>query len=188
MTVAPRSHAQNEITVSPFVVLPIGSRQVADQSYTHVGGEILLGKGLGDLADSPSLRYLRPFAMQAETGYAARVQGPANSDVFANLEVEYSLAYFDRFVERLELKRPWIDFVPYVQFNYAQSFIASRLTTKPDFRLTPGVGYLGDYCEVSVGAQVALNGAAPSGNRVGVLGLVEIFYDNIFPALGWNPF
>jgi hypothetical protein len=77
--------------------------------------------------------------------------------------------------------------VPYVQFNYAQSFIASRLTTKPDFRLTPDVAYLGDYCELSVGAQVALNAGTPGNDRVAVIGLVEIFYDDIFPVLGWNP-
>jgi hypothetical protein len=129
-----------------------------------------------------------PFAIQAETGYAGRIQGPANSDVFGSLELEYSVQYLDKFVERLDLGRPLIDLVPYVQFNYAQSLIASRLTTKPDFRLTPGVAYLGEYCELSVGAQVALNGAAPSGDQVGVIGLVEIFYDNIFPALGWKPF
>jgi hypothetical protein len=106
----------------------------------------------------------------------------------AIFELEYSLRYLDHFVERLNVGRPWGDFVPYVQSNYAQSFIDSRLTTKPDFRLTPGVAYLGDYCELSVGAQIAPNGAAPSGDRAAVLGLVEIFYDNIFPSLGWNPF
>jgi hypothetical protein len=47
---------------------------------------------------------------------------------------------------------------------------------------------LGEYCELSVGPQVALNGAAPSGDQVAVIGLLEIFYDNIFPALGWKPF
>ena len=148
----------------------------------------MLGKGFGDLPDRPVLQYLRPFAAQAEVGYAGRVQGPANSDVFANLELEYSVEYLDHFVERLTVGRPLLKLVPYVQFNYAQSFIASRLTTKPDFRLTPGIAYLGDYCELSVGAQVALNGAAPSGDHVAVLGLVEVFYDNIFPVLGWNPF
>jgi hypothetical protein len=54
--------------------------------------------------------------------------------------------------------------------------------------LTPGLAYLGNYCELSVGGQIALNGAAPSGDRVTVIGLIEVFYDNIFPALGWNPF
>jgi hypothetical protein len=78
--------------------------------------------------------------------------------------------------------------MPYVQFNYTQSFIASRLTTSPDFRLTPGIAYLGDYGELSVGTQIALHNAAPNGDRVAVLGLVEIFYDDIFPVLGWKPF
>jgi hypothetical protein len=54
----------------------------------------------------------------------------------------------------------WVDLVPYTEFDYSQSLIASCLTTLPDFRITPGLAYLGDYCEVSVGRQVALNGAA----------------------------
>ncbi len=177
-----------EITISPFLVVPIGNRQIPDQGYAHLGGEMLLGKGLGDIPNSSSFKYLRPLAVQTEAGYAVRIQGPANSDVFGNLELEYSLRYLDDFVERVDLWRPLIEFVPFVQFNYAQSFFASRLTTKPDFRLTPGLAYQNDYCQVSVGAQVALNGAAASGDRVTALGLVEIFYDNIFPALGWNPF
>ncbi len=177
-----------EFTVSPFLVVPIGNRHIADQGYTHLGGELLLGKGLGDLPDSPSFKYMRPLALQTEAGSAGRIQGPANSDVFGNLELEYSLEYLDSFVEPLNLRRPLVEFVPYVQFNYTQSFIASRLNTKPDFRLTPGLAYLGDYCELSVGAQVALNGAAPSGDRIAVIGLVEVFYDVIFPVLGWNPF
>jgi hypothetical protein len=177
-----------ELTVSPILILPVGSRQIADQGYTHLGGEVLLGKGFGDLPDSQMLKFLRPFAVQAEAGYTGRIQGPANSDVFGNFELEYSLRYLDHFVEHLNIGRPWVDFMPYVQFNYAQSFIASRLTTSPDFRLTPGIAYLGDYCEVSVGAQIALNGAAQSGDRVAVVGLVEIFYDDIFPVLNWNLF
>jgi hypothetical protein len=132
--------------------------------------------------------YFRPFAIQAEVGYAARVQGPANSDTFANLELEYSLQYLNRFVEPTDLRQPLLDLVPYVQFNYSQAFIASRLTTSPDFRLTPGIAYLGDTFEISLGPQIALNGARQSGDRVAVLGLLEIFYDEIFPALGWNPF
>jgi hypothetical protein len=80
------------------------------------------------------------------------------------------------------------DLVPYVQFNYAQSLFASQLTTLPDFRLTPWIAYLGDYFELSIGAQIALNGAARSGDRLAPIGLVEIFYDNLFPALCRNPF
>lgn len=177
-----------ELTVSPFLVVPTGNRRIADQGYTHLGGEVLLGKGMGDLPDSATLKYLRPFAIQAEVGYAGRVQGPANSDDFANLEFEYSLQYLDDFVERIGIREPVLDLVPYIQFNYSQAFITSRLTTSPDFRLTPGIAYLGDTFEVSLGPQIALNGAHASGDGVGLLGLVEIFYDESFPTLGWNPF
>jgi hypothetical protein len=177
-----------EFTVSPFVVVPTGNRQIADEGFTHLGGELLIGKGLGDLPDQGALNPLRPLAIQAEAGYAGRIQGPANSDVFANLEVEYSLSYLDRFVVPIGIGRPWLDLVPYTELDYSQSLIASRLTTLPDFRLTPGLAYLGDYCQVSAGAQVALNGAAQSGDRVAFIGLIEVFYDEIFPALAWKPF
>jgi hypothetical protein len=177
-----------ELTVSPFLVVPTGNRRIADQGYTHLGGEVLLGKGMGDLPASASFKYLRPFAIQAQVGYAGRVQGPANSDNLANLELEYSLQYLDHFVEPTGVREPLLDLVPYVQFNYSQAFIASRLTTKPDFRLTPGIAYLGDTFQISLGPQIALNGAHAGGDRVGLLGLVEIFYDEISPTLGWNPF
>jgi hypothetical protein len=117
-----------ELTVSPFLLVPTGKRRIADQGYTHLGGEVLLGKGMGDLPDSPTFR---PFAVHAEVGYAGRIQGPANSDDFANLEVEYSLQYLDHFVRRTGIRKPLLDLVPYVQFNYSQAFIASRLTTSP---------------------------------------------------------
>jgi hypothetical protein len=49
--------------------------------------------------------------------------------------LEYSLRYLDDFVERLDWgRRPLIEFAPFVQFNYTQSFLAPYLTTKPDFR------------------------------------------------------
>lgn len=177
-----------ELTVSPFVVAPTGNRQIADQGYTHLGGEFLLGKGMGDLPQDGAFKYFRPFAIQVESGYAGRVQGPENSDVFANFEVEYSLSYLARFVEPLDIGHPWVDLVPYTQFNYSQALIASRLTTLPDFRITPGLAYLGHYYEVSVGAQLAINGAAQPRDGGAVIGLVEVFYDDIFPALGWKPF
>ena len=111
-----------EFTLSPSLFVPTGSREIGDQGYLHLGGEALLGKGMGDLPDTPAFKYLRPFAVQAEIGYAGRVQGPANSDTVANLEVEYSLRYLDRFVEHTGLAEPLVNIVPYVEFDYSQTF------------------------------------------------------------------
>jgi hypothetical protein len=41
---------------------------------------------------------------------------------------------------------------------------------------------------VSLGAQVTLNGAAQTRDRVSIIGLFEVFYNDVFPALGWEPF
>jgi hypothetical protein len=186
-----------------FSLIPSFEKQLSDNSgLFFVGGwdRITPGARQRETAGSADLSiYFRQgtyisvaheLQLPAPIGDAGRGRvyqqnsGAANSDVFSNLELEYSLEYLDNFVERLDVGRPWIDFVPYVQFNYAQSFIASRLTTSPDFRLTSRLAYLGDYCELSLGTQIALNNAASNGDHVAMRGLVEIFYDNIFPDLG----
>ena len=43
-------------------------------------------------------------------------------------------------------------------------------------------------CKLSLGMQIAVNGTAQSQDHVAVADLVEIFYDDIFPAPGWEPF
>jgi hypothetical protein len=155
----------------------------------HLGVEGLFAKGMGDLPDSPQFKYLRPFALQAELGYAATIQGPSNSDTFANLQIEYSFQYLDRFVEPIGVCQTILHVVPLSSVQlFPGLYRFRRLTTSPDFRLTPGLAYLGDTFEVSVGSQVALNGAYEKGDRVAFLGLMEIFYDELFPALGWKPF
>jgi len=65
-----------EFTVSPFVVVPTGTRKIADQGFTHLGGELLVGKGLGDLPPRGPLNTLRPLAIQAEVGYAGESRDP----------------------------------------------------------------------------------------------------------------
>ena len=69
---------------------------------------------------SPGERWLR-----------RRIQWPANSDVFDSISSLSTFEYLDHFVERPDIGCPLVEFVPYVQFDYTQSFIASRLTTKP---------------------------------------------------------
>jgi hypothetical protein len=44
-----------EFTVSPFVVVPTGNRKFGDQGYTDLGGELLVGKGFGDLPETTSM-------------------------------------------------------------------------------------------------------------------------------------
>ena len=60
-----------------------------------------------------------------------RIQWPANSDVFDPISSLSTFEYLDHFVEQPNIGCPLVELVPYVQFNYTQSFIASRLTTKP---------------------------------------------------------
>jgi hypothetical protein len=99
-------------------LFPTGTRQIADQGFTHLGGELLLGKGMGDLPNWASLKYLRPLAVQAEVAYMrAEIAGPATSDVVANFEVEYSLRYLDGFVQLVALDPAWVNLIPTVNLT-----------------------------------------------------------------------
>jgi hypothetical protein len=82
-----------QLTLSPILVLPIGSRHIADQGYSHLGGEVLLGNGFGDLPDSTTLKYLRRLAMQADAGCTGRIQGllTAMSSVILSLSTRWNI-------------------------------------------------------------------------------------------------
>ena len=49
---------------------------------------------------------------------------------------------------------------------------------------TPGIAYVTYHFEVAIGTQFALNQASVRGTHAAVVGLLDIFYDSIFPKVG----
>ena len=179
-------HHELAVAVSPFVEVTAGNRRVGADSHNRVGGELLFAKGLGDLPES--LRYFRPLAVEGEFGFDHRVDGLSDQSIFGFVELEYSLSYLNEHVH--PLRSFWLmhDLVPHVELDYDQLLNSHSAGTAPDFRVTPGLTFVSPRLVVKAGVTIAVNGAAPSGDRLAFIGLIGFPLDALVPAFSRNLF
>ncbi len=164
-----------------------GDDAAGAETHTRGGPLLLWRKGMGDLADRGVLHYLRPLAIQSDMGYLPTWGGPESGEFVFNAEFEYSLPYLAASGERFPLHPLTSKLVPFIEFNYLQVAIGRKSSAPPDFRLTPGLAYLTDYYQLTLGTQVAISRAASRQDQAAVLGLVDVFLDQMIPAFGWSP-
>ncbi len=155
------------------------------ETHSRGGPRLMWGKGLGDLPDSPLLRYLRPLAVQNDLGYLPTWGGPQADELVFNLAVSYSLQYLANLGEPLPFRFVSSGLVPFVEFNYDQVAIGRKENTPPDLRVTPGLAYLNGPVQLTVGTQVALNGYASHNVQAAVLTLLVIDLDEVIPGAAW---
>ena len=155
-----------------------------------------IGKGFGDLPTS--LNILRPFALTAE--FSLSIPGESHTSTVAydsfgnpNLSVglnptvfnwgftaQYSLPYMNANVR--EVGGP--DFLKHLVFITEAAFQTPSGNLPPGGQVTtgtiqPGVIYMEDKWQFALEALIPINGA--SGHRVGVVGELHFFFDDIFP-------
>ncbi len=167
--------------------LPTGARGVGE-SDVHVGPLLLWAKAFADLPDWQIVKYLRPVAFQGNFGYSAASGGPGQQELAFNNVVLYSIPYLSTSVHDFGLPWPLRNLFLYIEFNYQQLLAGPAGARFPMWRITPGLAYLDRYLEISVATQVPLNGAARPETHAAVLGLVDIFIDDLFPQTKWTPF
>ena len=162
-------------------------------TYTPV---LNIGKGFGDLPTS--LNALRPFAVTAQLALSIPGEGHTSSlgvddsgnpilNVALNptvlnwgFTVQYSLPYMNANIS--EIGGP--DFVKHLVPITEFSFLTPVSNAPPGGHVTtgtiqPGVVYMADAWQIAVEAIVPIN--AESGHRVGVVGELHFFLDDMFP-------
>ena len=164
--------------------IPAGDTEIEEQQHTSAGPELLMEKGLGDLPNLPYLKYLRPLGLQGDFGYLPALGGHTSHLMFADGVVEYSLPYLSNSVRDIGLRQPFRNLFLFSEFNYSQLITGPSGQTFPNILATPGIAYVSYHFELSVGTQFALNQASVSGTHAAVLGLLDIFYDSLFPKWG----
>jgi hypothetical protein len=179
-------HHELAVAISPSVELTTGNSQVGADNHNRVGGDLLFAKGLGDLPES--LRHLRPLAVEGEFGFDHRVDGFSDQSTFGFVELEYSLAYLNEGARSPRSFWSMHDLVPHVELDYNQLLNSGSAGTAPDFRVTPGLTFVSPRFVVKAGVTIAVNGAAPSGDRLAFVGLIGFPLDALIPALGRNLF
>jgi hypothetical protein len=181
---------EHEFRLSAAVGLeiPVGNPSTGASTHFRMGPELLWAKGLGDLPDLPWLMWLRPLGLQGDVGYSANTSGRAIHELFADEVIEYSFPYLNNAVRDVGMKWPLRNLYPFVEFNYDQLLAGPAGSTFPDVRITPGIAYVDHYIEISIGTQFPLNSATSPSNHAAVLGLLDLFIDDILPAVNWTPF
>ncbi len=176
------------LSIGARFILPTGNPSVEDQNHTQLGPEFLWAKGFGDLPHKGPLKYLRPFAIQGDFGYIPALGGRTWHEMFADNVIEYSLPYLSSSVHDFGLRWPLRNLYLYTEFNYDQLIAGPRGRTFPQLLATPGIAYMDAYVDLSLATQFALNHAAVPDNHAAVIGLVDLFIDDVFPWTNWTPF
>jgi len=164
--------------------LPTGNTPVEAESHTSLGPVFLWEKGMGDLPNLPVLKFLRPIGIQSDFGYVPALGGHTNHHMFADCVVEYSLPYLSNNVQDIGLRWPLRNMFLFSEFNYDQLITGPSGQTFPTILASPGLAYVSYHFEIAVGTQFALNNASRPGTHAAILGLLDIFYDSIFPKVG----
>ncbi len=185
------------VTIGSIMMFPTGNDIVQFHSYTELGPQLMWAKGFSDLPDVDFARFLRPLGLEGDLGYAPAVAGPTYHWLFADVVVQYALAYLSGKILESPLPYPLRNLFLFSEFNYNQAVVGPAEQTFPLLYVTPGVAYMGSVFQVSIAGQFSLNRAAATSisnvgsvpnSHGGVLFLLDIFLDEIFPAVAWTPF
>jgi hypothetical protein len=169
-------------------LLPTGDIDSGAESHARGGPMLTFARGLGDLPDRDYFRLLRPIAIQSDAAYLPAWSGHESQIVEFNVAISYSMTYLTESGIGLPWERFSTNLVPFTEINYQQVAFGKYTSSPPDWRVTPGLAYLTQYYQLSVATQLALNNVARTQDHSSVLIQLSIYYDQIWPAAGWQPF
>lgn len=166
-----------------------GSKRVDADSFSTFTPTLFFGKGFGDLPDSA--KYLRPLAVTGLVGVAIPTKASTstiNDDGDLVVErhphvldwgfaVEYSIPYLQSFVKDMGLRQPFNRIIPVVEFSLQTPLDRGGGATTGT--VNPGILWAGRYVQFGLEAVVPINDH--TGSRVGVIGQIHFFLDDIFP-------
>jgi hypothetical protein len=173
-------------------IASIALESTAPTGTTDVGAEVdpsfkpflLYGKGAGDLP--ASLKYLRPFAVQGDAGFEISTDRARTTTLAHNVAVEYSIPYLQAFVRDFGLRWPLNDVITDCEFNFEHG-VNGEEHGKSSVSVTPGFVYMDRWVEVGVAGRFPLNEQAHKDLDWGIIFIVDLFIDDIFPWTRWQP-
>ncbi len=172
-----------------------GRRAVGAEPFSTLSPGLFFGKGFGDLP--ASLPYLRPFALTG--ALAANVPtrrqtvtlrvDPSSGEITQDIEphpitlswgftLQYNLQYLQAFVKDVGLGTPFNRMIPLVELAL-ETCLNRGCGGQTIGTVNPGVIWFGKYLQLGLEATIPIN--TRSGKNVGVLGLVHLFIDDLFP-------
>ncbi len=177
------TNAPHELILSvgtDFDIGGTGAKQVAD-SFTTVSPGLFFGKGMGDLPQS--MNFFRPFAITGVVGPSFPTESTADGARIPTtltwaFSLQYSFMYLQSFVKDIGLGAPFNRMILVTEFPM-ETCMSADCKGQVTGTVNPGVVWCGKFMEFGIAAQVPVN--SRSGSSVGVLGLVHLYVDDLFP-------
>ncbi len=184
---APVRNAERE-TVLSFaleVQVPTGDEEVGSASHVVLEPALLLARGLGDLPGA--LWFLRPLALMGDLALEVPVSRREEEDMLGyDVLCFYSLPYL-REAGGVPLPRLLDRLLPVAEFHFETGLQGAGRGTA--VRTTAGIVYLNSYAELGAGVQLPLDDTARDEFDWALVGIVDVFYDDLVPGIGkWLPF
>lgn len=161
-----------------------GAHQVSE-SFSTITPALFFGKGLGDLPES--VNFLRPFAVTGAIGtsFPTRRTNVTGAGIERNPTVlnwaftlQYSLMYLQSFVKDIGLGTPFNRMIIVTEFPM-QTNISQDNKGQTTGTVNPGIVWAGKFMEFGIAAEIPVN--SKSGKSVGILGLIHLYIDDLFP-------
>ena len=177
-----------------------GAALVGAEKFTTITPTLFIGKGFGALPDSA--RWLRPFAVTGQAGYAI----PSSRSTIAGIDpdsgdpdierhpyflvyggsLQYSMPYLKANVTDLGLPDFFNRLIFLVEAQFQSPVYNNPLgDTRTTGTINPGVIYVGDKYQLALEAIVPIN--RDSGGNVGVVAQLHLYLDDIFPQTFGRP-
>jgi hypothetical protein len=187
------TNAEHELILSlgtDFDIGGTGAHQIAE-SFTTISPAIFFGKGFGDLPQSAG--FLRPFAITGVIGPSFPTRSSnvsydpdsGETDVERNpttftwaFSLQYSLIYLQSFVKDVGLGDPFKRMILVTEFPM-ETCMNTDCRGQITGTVNPGIVWCGRNMEFGVAAQIPIN--SRSGSSVGILGLIHLYVDDLFP-------
>ena len=188
------TNAEHEMILSVGVGMEIGgtgAMGIGASTFSTYSPTFYFGKGFGDLPDS--LNILKPLAITGVINPSFPSQGSTvtfNPDTgenditknsttfFWGFTLQYSLIYLQSFVKDIGLGAPFNRMILVTEFPMT-TCLSGDCKGQITGTVNPGIVWCGKYTEFGLAAQIPIN--KRSGNTVGILGLIHIFIDDLFP-------
>jgi hypothetical protein len=165
--------------------IPTGSEHVGAERFVALRPFFLYGKGFGDLPDG--LEWLRPFAVQGDFGPEVSTDHETTTAFVHDIALEYSIPYLQSSVKDVGLRWPLANLIPVVEFNFEHGLKGEESGTMSAL-VTSGMVYMDRWVEIGAAGRFALNDTAREQVDPGIIFIVDLFIDDIFPWTRWQPF
>ena len=152
-----------------------GTSHVGAESSSVVSPTFFFGKGLGDLPDS--MKFLRPLALTGAIGPNFPVERNPTTLTWG-FSIQYSLQYLQSFVKDVGLVTPFNRIIVLAEFPFETCLNRGCKGQTTGF-VNPGLIWFGNSIQLGIEAQIPINDR--TGKKVGVLGLIHFFLDDLFP-------